>query len=322
MPSRAGIARAVLCAACLAGCRFAVPTDARLDPDPPGSAVRPEDLAASPRGGGRTAAKTLPVELVFVRLDTQDSEMRDDLWKLVDEQALDDALRRRLAANGLRAGIVTSQLPVHLARRFHPGEAAAADGGADAPAPEPVSATPTVVRRTMNLLSGRASEVVAAGGIQELVLLEHDGMTVRGGTYHQASSVWSLRCWPAADGRLRIQLTPTIKHGPMERSWVGEDGVFRLDTGQRRNVLERLRFEANVPPDAMIVVSCAGDESSSVGDAFFRDRLGGDGPAGGGSMRLLAIRPLSRAADPMFAGEDQEASAAGADPAGGGDPAE
>ena len=111
MPSRAGIARAVLCAACLAGCRFAVPTDARLDPDPPGSAVRPEDLAASPRGGGRTAAKTLPVELVFVRLDTQDSEMRDALWKLVDEQALDDALRRRLAANGLRAGIVTSQLP-------------------------------------------------------------------------------------------------------------------------------------------------------------------------------------------------------------------
>ena len=318
MPSPAGIARALLCAICLAGCRLAVPTDARLARD----AIGIDDHGAelSPPGiGGRQPPRTLPVELTFVRLDPQDTEFQEEFWQLVDEQAFAEPLRRRLAANGLRAGIIATQLPIHLARRLQAGEAAdgEANGGI---VPEPVSATPRIVHRTLNLLPGRASEVVAAAGIDELVLLEHDGEAVRGGTHRQASSVFSLRCWPAADGRVRIQLTPAIKHGPMERSWIGEEGVFRLEAGQRRNVLERLRLEARVAPDAMIVVSCAGEESSTVGDAFFRERLGGDGPAGG-TTRLLVIRSLSRTADPMFAREIEEADGGGEDPAAGDDPA-
>jgi hypothetical protein len=52
-------------------------------------------------------------------------------------------------------------------------------------------------------------------------------------------------------------------------------------------------------------VGCAGDGASTVGDAFFRDRSGGQP-----TMRLLSIRPQGRAVDPLFA-ED----ATGDDPA-------
>jgi len=127
------------------------------------------------------------------------------------------------------------------------------------------------------------------------VLLEHDGEGVHGGTYHDASTHFSLRAWPAADGRVRIDLVPTIKHGPQERSWVGEDGVFRLESGQRKHVVEQLQFNTTIPLDSMLIVGSYGDAASTVGDAFFRDRMHGQS-----DLRLLAIRPLSRGVDPLF----------------------
>jgi hypothetical protein len=308
MRFRFGILPAVLCAAAAAGCRFTLLSNAVLAPD--------VAAIAAPGKEPRPTAKTVPLEIVFVRLDSQDSQFHEEFWSLVDEQVFDDALRRRLGANGLRAGVVTTRLPTHLARRFQSAATEPADDE-EGVLPEPPSARPAVVRRTMSLLPGLANEVVAAGGIDELVLLEHDGADVRGETLQRASSLFLLRAWPAADGRVRLQFTPTIKHGPLERSWVGEEGVFRLETGQRKNLLRRLRFEANVPIDAMVVVSCAGDEASTVGDAFFRDRDDHDG-----SVRLLAIRPLSPAVDPMFATPDAAVDASGSDSAADADPVE
>jgi len=137
------------------------------------------------------------------------------------------------------------------------------------------------------------------------VLLEHDGEALHGGTYQDASAHFVLRAWPAADGRARIEVTPTIKHGPLERSWVGEEGVFRVETGQRKHVLDRLEFEATLPEGATLFLGCIGDASSTVGDAFFRERARGQA-----TTRLLAIRPQARTVDPLFAPDAVESAPA------------
>jgi len=239
----------------------------------------------------RPAPKTVPIELFFVRSDDSDPELQDALWGCVDEQVFNESQRRLLAANGLRAGVITGQLPATLATRLQP-EAVPENRAAVPAAPE---ATPPVVKRMLRILPGQPSDVVATKSTSELILLEHDGTGVRGTTYRDASAHFSLRVWPAADGRVRIDLAPTIRHGAMERTWVGEDGVFKLETGQREQVLENLRCSTELAPDALLVVGPGGDASSTVGDAFFRD------PQGGGSgRRLLAVRPLLRSLDPMF----------------------
>ncbi|MFM9195069.1 MAG: hypothetical protein ACKOWG_04895, partial [Planctomycetia bacterium] len=160
----------------------------------------------------------------------------------------------------------------------------------------------------LRLLPGRTSDVMAANDIPELVLLEHDGESLRGTTYHAASPLFVLRSWPAADGRVRLKLAPTIKHGPVERSWVGEEGMFRLEAGQRRDLLEGIEFEASVPIGSMLVVGRVGEPASTAGDAFFRDRTGSRS-----GQRLLAIRPLPQpqSSDPMFAPPDAEAEESG-----------
>jgi hypothetical protein len=84
----------------------------------------------------------------------------------------------------------------------------------------------------------------------------------------------------------------------MQRSWVGEEGVFRMENGQRRHALDRLRFSLTIPADALLLVGPAGEGASTVGDAFFRDRTANEP-----TMRLLAIRPQARAVDPLFAAD-------------------
>ena len=281
----------LLCTCTAGGCRFTLLSSSVWQQPEPLETVLGDDVRKT--AATRPAPKTIPIEMVFVRSAEHDAQLGEELWKLVDEQALDDALRRRLAANGLRAGVVTGTLPSALASRFEPQSTAEPDQ-----LPEGPTASPAVARRLLRLLPGRETEIVASTGLGELVLLEHDGEAMHGGTYREASAHFALKSWPAADGRVRVELTPTVKHGPMQRSWVGEEGVFRMETGQRRHTLDRLRFDLTIPADALLLVGPAGDGASTVGDAFFRDRTAGEP-----TMRLLAIRPQARAADPLFAAD-------------------
>jgi len=246
-------------------------------------------VGADPASSPAPTPRTIPVEIIFVRFDEHDATLRDEAWNAIDEQACDEALRRRLAANGLRVGVVTGDLPPQIAERILPDRSAAGPGEAAA-AEQPFS------RRLLRLLPGRRSEIIAASGIEELVLLETGDGQVRGGTYRDATGLFSLQVRPAADGRVRIDLVPEIKHGPLERSWVGEDGMFRMETSQRRHRREDLALGLELRAGGLLVVGCAGDKGAALGDALLRDRGGHRA-----TMRMLVIRPLGRTVDPLFA---------------------
>ena len=275
----------------LTGCRFVGSPRPATEPGVEAASAGDRDGAARP------TPRTIPLELVFVRCDEHDAALRDELWQFVDEQGFDADLRRRLAANGLRVGIVGGHLPPHLAARF----TATAEAG-----PETLATDAAVSRRTLRLLPGRRGEVVMASGIRELVLLEHADGGVRGGTYADASPLVSVRAKPAADGRVEIEAVPEIRHGPVEKSWVGEDGMFRLETGQRRHRLEHLALTALLPREGMLVLACGGDDTASVGDCLLRDHDRGERT----SVRLLVIRPLADTIDPLFTPPGDETVAA------------
>jgi hypothetical protein len=254
------------------------------------------------RAAGKPAAQTIPLEILFVRCDAHDPAMRDELWSFADEQFLATAVRSRLAANGLRVGIVGDHLPPHLAGRF-------TAAGSDLTAAT-LATDAALARRHLRILPGRRSEILTASGIRELVMLERSGDGVRGATYRDASPTLVIEARPAADGRVQITVVPEIRHGPLEKSWVGEDGMFRLETGQRRHHLEQLQFTATLPRDGTLIVGCGGDDSASVGDCLLRDHDRGDGA----SIRLLAIRPLADPVDPLFGSAEPATETARTEP--------
>ena len=282
-------AAVVLAATAAGGCRFTLPATVLWGADGMPLAKADESSTAAL---AKPAPRTIPLELTFVRSDAQDPTFPDELWKLSDEQVLDAPLRRRLAANGLRVGVVTGPLPTEISARLQDAKSGEPDDGL----PDAPSERPALVRRALRLLPGRPSELVACSAVSELVLLEHDGDQVHGGTYRDASTHFSLRSVPAADGRTRVELTPVVRHGPTERSWVGEEGVFRMETGQREHPLDRLRFSVMIPTGGLLLVGPDGDEASTAGDAFFRER-----DLGRSTSRCLAIRPQARMVDPLFA---------------------
>ena len=280
----------------LVGCRM---MSAPLD----GTAAAGAEAARAAGDHRAAAPRTLAIELLFIRHDPDDPVLRTDLWNVVDEQACGVDLRRRLNANGLRAGVVSGPLPTHVAARFAAGWAVD-----DVPTIDAEATDAVFVRRSLQLLPGRRSEVITTPARPELVLLEdHDG-EVRGGTFHDATTLVVLHAWPAADGRIRLEVEPEVRHGPLRRSWVGEDGMFRFETGQAEHRMPGLRLSASLPVGSMLVVGESGDGGSSVGEAVLRDRTA----ANAAGSRLLVIRPRAAAVDPMFGPADAPPPAAAA----------
>lgn len=241
----------------------------------------PATIPADPRAP--SAPRTLPVEVQFVRHDPRDAAFGADLWRHVDEQALDADLRRRLAANGLRAGVITGRLPTDVAARLEPPAT-----------PDPAVPEDAGLRRLLRLLPGKRAEVVAATGLAELVLLEHGAEGVVGATYRDATAQFALEAWPDVDGRVRVRIVPELRHGDVRRSWVGEEGMFRLETGQERRSFDDLGMSARLPAGGMLVVGAGETAGAAVGDALLRDR------SPGGGVRLLVIRALAATTDPIF----------------------
>ena len=282
----------LLLALTLAGCRLPL-----LDGLLTSSADDSPEVLLGGLGDGSAAAgklETLPLECTFIRHAEEDADLGDTLWNLVDEQCLPTDLRYRLNSNGLRAGMIRGSLPPALAARFRPTADAAAttDGSL-------LEADQAVVRRVVQALAGRSTEIVATPRVPELVLLERDTRSsaeqLSGQTYADASAIFDVRITPAADGGIGLSLTPLIKHGPIERSWIGDDGAFRLEAGQRKTLMDRLVLELRLPADGILILASAGPPSSSLGDAFFRDPRGRHE-----GRRLLAVRMLARTTDPMF----------------------
>lgn len=244
---------------------------------------------------GDSRLKTMPIELTFVRYAEDDAELKTTLWNLVDEQFLPGDLRHRLAGNGLRLGLIRGLIPPELSARLTP----TAEATGTEPADSPLATDRAVVRRVVQTLAGQSNEIVVTPRVDELVLLERDSRSaaeaLSGHTYRAASAIFDVRVTPAADGGTELELLPLIRHGAVERNWIGDDGAFRLEAGQQRTVLDRLIVNLPLPADGTLIISCAGEPSSSIGDAFFRDPRGRhDG------CRLLVIRLLARATDPMF----------------------
>lgn len=243
--------------------------------------------ATAAAGISKPMPRTIAIETLFVRFGADETETEEALWREVDEQAIDAGLRHRLAAHGLRAGIVSSVLPADLRTKL------AAASSAERLGPEPASEQ-VIARRVLRLLPGKEGRIVARAAVPELVVFESAGGSgVLGRTFRDATSGLVLCVWPSADGRSRVTVVPAIEHGPQRRSWTGEDGVFQLEAGQERHSYDSLEIDVELTPDRLLVVGSHGENGSSVAAAIFRGSSTGD-------HRVVILRPLGRVSDPMF----------------------
>ena len=77
-----------------------------------------------------------------------------------------------------------------------------------------------------------------------------------------------LRTFPMGDGRVRIELTPTIEHGLLRNKYVGGDQTFMLQAGRDTHEFDDLRLENLLSAGQTLAVTKTSDDKG-LGRHFF-----------------------------------------------------
>jgi len=242
----------------------------------------------------RIPTDSVLVDVVFVKLPVDAETIEKALWSEVDEQHLPVELRRNLAENGLRCGLVGSQLPPALVEMIRQQEIAARARGVEGVALIDKSVPQ---RRQIPSRAGYRNEIVASTSSQPTVILVRQDDQVRGKTYPNSECKFALKTFPLGDGRVRMQLTPEIHFGEVRQRWIGRQGAFRLDAGREKKIFADLQLQAVLSPGQTLLLSCT-PEIKGLGQQFLSD-ISSDGVR----RKLIMLRLAQTQYDNLFAPE-------------------
>ncbi len=215
------------------------------------------------------------------------------LWSEVDEQPLPPELRKRLARNGLRAGIVAARVPDALAALLKITDRPISH---EERTLVPVDTKPGVLLRVLQPEPGKRHDLVVSPVCDEISLLSCAAGQVTGTTYRKAEGRLALYVEPQADGRVRIELVPELHHGQPRTRTSGSDGMFIRTTEREKQVFAELKIPATLAAGEMLLVTSLDESAGTVGHHFF-NRREGDQPL----RRLWVFRVAQAGTDRAFA---------------------
>jgi len=243
----------------------------------------------SPLRSAQPSPTSVTLELYWVRFAYGDPALNEEAWQEIDEGKLPASLRRELANNGFRAGIVGGSLPDALATALQLDSIPTDESEAERTETEytvDLMAEPTVRRRLLQLQRGRRAEVQASDVYPSLPLLVRSASELGGRTYHDAQPIYALRVDPRPEGRVELELTPELHYGPSRMRYeVGDGGVLRHSQGRDTEVYTNLRISVPLAAGEMLVLMNLPESKTNLGH-YFHTTEDGSGP----QQKLILVR--------------------------------
>jgi hypothetical protein len=232
------------------------------------------------------------LEVAFAHLAADEAELEAALWLELDEQAIPLDQRRRLNANGFRAGLTGATLPASLQSLLdRTAQEASRAPDADAVAGEDA---PSLAQRRLHLLPGKRGKIIVSPTLPTLSILTVDPeQRVHGQLLSTAQCLLSIKAYPSADGSVEVEIVPEIEHGEVRNRWIPVDGALVQQIGKDRHTCEQLRLEQRLLAGQSLVLGST-SEPCGTGQPFF---MAG---AGSGRRLLLLIRLASTSKDELF----------------------
>lgn len=250
----------------------------------------------SPLQTAKPSHDSVGLEIFFARFPADGKNGSPDVWQAVDEQQLSGELRRRLAQNGFRAGIVSSPLPEQLSDILKISEKPAVD---PSESKADLLAEPAVTKRLLQIRTGHRGEIIASKLYDELPLLARDSGQVCGRTYRKADCRFALKATPGVDNELQLELVPEVQYGDAQLRQVVGEGTLRLEPGRPRKCFPELAARFVLRPGQMLLFASTPDTPGSLGHYFFTDDAGEQR-----TRRLLMIRLAQAGEDELFSAGD------------------
>lgn len=243
---------------------------------------------------------SVTLEVFFVRFPLGDAEMNGPLWTTIDEQHVPGDVRRKLAANGFRVGVLGNSLPPSLEKLLNvPAETPLQPGDENL---VDLQENSRVRRRMLQVRGGHRSNIIATGErephAEMHLLVRGDDDHLSGHTYKQVKGQFAMKAFPQGDGRVRLELIPEIEHGEPQRRFIPGDGLLKVEFGPACEVLDNLRIEASLTPGQMLVLGSLPDRPGSVGHQFFTEQV--SGPI---QQKLVIVRLTQSKHDDLFSTE-------------------
>ena len=235
----------------LVGCNL-TPSERRKDEAPP----RVGD------GGRLITPKRCTLTLMLVSRPAGDAALGEAPWRVADAQAVDDAARRALEANGIRIGRVTGELPPEVQALL------------DAPPPHKVAPM------TVILFNGDKTLVPLGPKVDQVSLFVNQGDKAAGKVYRDAKPC--LRLAASYDGAdaVAVRVVPEVHHGKVRQDW-GPDpnGAFSgqqflMKIGQTEETFRDLAATVTLRPGQIAVIGGQADRRGSLGKFLFSEPEG------------------------------------------------
>jgi hypothetical protein len=258
-------------------------------------------LGKSPLRPAQASPDSVTMEIIWARYPANDPQLNSEAWQQIDETQLSPAVRRELANNGFRAGVIGGTLPDAIARALNSsGDSLAEATTSEGESPEVnVTTDPIVHGRVQQLRRKQRSEIQASEVYPSLPLLVNNGRELSGRTYAQAQAIYALRVDPQPDRTVLVELIPELHFGPLQWRWTrGEDdaGILRQAQVRDHDVFQQLRMSVKLAPGQMLVLMGLPDAGSRLGQ-YFHTTSSPEGP----QQKLILIRLAGVPASDTFA---------------------
>jgi hypothetical protein len=248
-----------------------------------------DPLGKSPLRPAEPSPDSTTMEIIWARFAADDPELSESVWREIDETQITPAVRRELANNGFRAGVIGGAVPNAIARALRSGESRSGETSAnDILQAAALTAEPVVHGRIQQLRRQQRSEIQASEVYASLPLLINGGRELSGRTYREAQAIYALRVDPQPDRTVLVELTPELHHGAARLRFTrGDDeaGILRQAPMREREVFSQLRMSVRLAPGEMLVLMSLSDAGSRLGH-YFHSVESTEGP----QQKLILIR--------------------------------
>jgi hypothetical protein len=279
----------------------------------------------SPLKPPRSSPDSVAVEIRWVRFPEGDPLLNEEAWLAIDETQIPTEVRRELAANGFRVGIIAGTLPEAMARALQqkPSDSgsdqdsgndqirepiaqesaeAMATNGAEFRTLPTINSTlldePVVRGHIKQLRRHERWEIQASDVLKEMTVLEPNGTQLGGNTFTEAQAIYALRIDPQPDRTVFFELTPELHYGPFRPRWTSDDGVMLQTSMRDRKVFLKLQLNVRLSAGEMLVLMNLPNSGSRLGEHFHSV----DSPQGR-QQKLVLLRLAQTPPSEAFADE-------------------
>ena len=224
----------------------------------------------------RMSSDSVVLDVFLVRFPFGDPQMNEAVWSEIDEQAIQADSRRRLLANGFRAGVIVGPMPDVLTEQLELGKSQALPGEINKLSINSLAQTAPVMRGHFQLRA-KVRKEICLGQVRDnlqVLLVDAEG-NVSGKPYQQAQVLFAVKSFPLNDGRVRLEIVPEIMYGQYRPNWAAEgQGILRLNPGRLSQSFDDLKLETTLAPGNMLTMSTVASRSASLGGQFFTETTG------------------------------------------------